>query len=462
MPFIIAVSFVLTTLAVPAQAVNPMRIQAGCDNGPGIPFNQGVAAYAVYDREANTTVSLAYDNGYTVANADGGARLWYTFDTVEPQQSADSVLIKVANSTSGATLLEQTFNRHPKCGERPGTHLPVAEDVTGSVPMGGQVTLAFLGSDPNPDDSLSYFLVTSPAHGTVNDDDLFLGQLIYTPEASFVGTESFIYAVEDGYGNTAEASVTIQVTNTQQVAPAAPAFQQVSMTTGKGAVTLSASASVNYRVYTIHNPGTPEEWSEDAVKTGTYEFPAGVKVRVVAEPASGSVVLTGTTEWVRRTYLVVTVKSTENAVSVYNPNPVPVRLSWSGFSTVVTAKTTRVIATTAPSITWSAKSELDEYVANGATVVRQVRPKAKITLNCRGSREITSLLLDNRASNVPVKFDFKIGGVWGGKKVVAARASFKVTHKGHLKPGRKVYVYAWTNNGKTHKLIKVLSVPRGC
>ena len=52
-------------------------------------------------------------------------------------------------------------------------------------------------------------LVDTPSNGTVtfNGD----GALIYTPDANFVGTDSFVYSVSDGNGGTAQATVEIAV-----------------------------------------------------------------------------------------------------------------------------------------------------------------------------------------------------------------------------------------------------------
>ncbi|WP_147023610.1 cadherin-like domain-containing protein, partial [Microvirga aerophila] len=58
--------------------------------------------------------------------------------------------------------------------------------------------------------SLSVSAVTQGGHGTV---ELKNGQITYTPEANFSGTDTFTYTVTDGQGNesTATASVTVTV-----------------------------------------------------------------------------------------------------------------------------------------------------------------------------------------------------------------------------------------------------------
>ena len=68
-------------------------------------------------------------------------------------------------------------------------------------------------------DSLTAALVSQPAHGSIS---LAVdGSFIYTPQASFLGTDSFTFSVSDGARTTAPVTATIQVTDTAPVATAA-------------------------------------------------------------------------------------------------------------------------------------------------------------------------------------------------------------------------------------------------
>ena len=85
------------------------------------------------------------------------------------------------------------------------TSLPVDPDsCTGGT---GTVTLA---------------ATSTPAHGTVSSPG---GVLTYTPNAGFVGTDSFDYTGTDGTGTSEAATVTVEVTD------AAPTCQNTSTTT---------------------------------------------------------------------------------------------------------------------------------------------------------------------------------------------------------------------------------------
>ncbi|HSN72849.1 MAG TPA: Ig-like domain-containing protein, partial [Steroidobacteraceae bacterium] len=95
---------------------------------------------------------------------------------------------------------------------------PVANDdaaQTRSGPTGGfPVSIDVLANDSDPDgDPLQYvnLIYSEPANGTITRQ----GLLIYTPNAGFVGQDSFSYEIDDGDGATDSAFVTIDVTASQ-------------------------------------------------------------------------------------------------------------------------------------------------------------------------------------------------------------------------------------------------------
>lgn len=79
-------------------------------------------------------------------------------------------------------------------------------------------SLSVLANDSDAEgDDLTIVSVSSPAHGTAVISG---NQVNYTPDAEYYGNDSFTYAVEDGYGGTATATVTI-VIERLNTAPAA-------------------------------------------------------------------------------------------------------------------------------------------------------------------------------------------------------------------------------------------------
>ena len=68
-----------------------------------------------------------------------------------------------------------------------------------------------LDNDSDPDgDSLSASITQPPLNGTatMNAD----GTFTYTPNAAYIGPDSFDYTIDDGHGHTATATVNITVT----------------------------------------------------------------------------------------------------------------------------------------------------------------------------------------------------------------------------------------------------------
>ncbi|MCE9525421.1 MAG: tandem-95 repeat protein [Planctomycetales bacterium] len=94
---------------------------------------------------------------------------------------------------------------------------PVSPDDAFTVDACSSLTVdapGVLGNDTDADsDVLTAALVSGPAHGalTLNDD----GSLSYTPDAGFVGTDSFTYMANDGKatGNVATVAITVQDLN---------------------------------------------------------------------------------------------------------------------------------------------------------------------------------------------------------------------------------------------------------
>ncbi|MEN8178484.1 MAG: Ig-like domain-containing protein, partial [Pseudomonadota bacterium] len=96
--------------------------------------------------------------------------------------------------------------------------LPIAIDDGATTDPNTPVTVIVLSNDNDADnDTLAVSNITiMPLNGTVqiNNDD----SITYTPNTGFVSTDNFTYEVEDGFGGTATATVTISVVNIAPVA----------------------------------------------------------------------------------------------------------------------------------------------------------------------------------------------------------------------------------------------------
>lgn len=93
--------------------------------------------------------------------------------------------------------------------------LPIAADATFHQPAAASMTFDVvpLGA-ASPGYSLIIASVGNGSHGTTQ---IVNNRIIYTPDATYRGNDSFVYSLSDGHGGTASGSVTLQ--DAQPVAP---------------------------------------------------------------------------------------------------------------------------------------------------------------------------------------------------------------------------------------------------
>jgi Big-like domain-containing protein len=118
-------------------------------------------------------------------------------------------------------------------------HFPIAQNDSASVTDGSSVAVPVLQNDSDPDnDALAISAVTQPAHGTAT---IAGATIVYTPGATFTGTDTFRYTIGDGKGGVASANVTITVSGAPNRAPQAEP-DNASTTFGR-AVTINVLAN---------------------------------------------------------------------------------------------------------------------------------------------------------------------------------------------------------------------------
>ncbi|KKB11471.1 hypothetical protein VE25_12620 [Devosia geojensis] len=89
---------------------------------------------------------------------------------------------------------------------------PLVSDSAVSVPAGTTTTITPSLSGPA---ATAVTVASGPSHGSVTEDGL---SFLYTPQAGFVGTDSFSYTASNASGTSAPATVTITVVATAPVA----------------------------------------------------------------------------------------------------------------------------------------------------------------------------------------------------------------------------------------------------
>ncbi|WP_232381150.1 Ig-like domain-containing protein [Paenibacillus tianjinensis] len=115
--------------------------------------------------------------------------------------------------------------------------LTVAENGSGSVTVTANDTDAENGLDPS-----TVAIKTQPSHGTVTVGAN--GQVTYTPNAGYSGSDSFTYTVKDTDGaesNPATVSVTVTAAPIPNTAPSAAADTLTVAENGSGSVTVTAN-----------------------------------------------------------------------------------------------------------------------------------------------------------------------------------------------------------------------------
>lgn len=86
---------------------------------------------------------------------------------------------------------------------------PVANNDTAEVQQGNSVTIDALANDTDADEDNLTITSATADNGVANIDN---NQIVYTPNAEFVGTDNVNYSISDGNGGTANAVVVVSVT----------------------------------------------------------------------------------------------------------------------------------------------------------------------------------------------------------------------------------------------------------
>ena len=123
----------------------------------------------------------------------------------------------VSFNAAGIYILRLTANDSVATGSTniiltvlPTNQPPVANNQSLSMAEDTDLKITLAGSDPEGA-SLTYTLLSQPAHGTLNLQPSTFNQFIYIPNANFKGFDSFTFKVNDGRLDSAPATVAINV-----------------------------------------------------------------------------------------------------------------------------------------------------------------------------------------------------------------------------------------------------------
>jgi hypothetical protein len=87
--------------------------------------------------------------------------------------------------------------------------VPMAENDTANTQQNGTISFNLLDNDEGVGDTIQVFIDAMPQNGAIElGDD---GLVTYIPDADFFGQDSFVYRIEDADGDSATASVSLNV-----------------------------------------------------------------------------------------------------------------------------------------------------------------------------------------------------------------------------------------------------------
>jgi VCBS repeat-containing protein len=197
-------------VTITITGVNDAPTDISLDNGSvaeNQPPGTAVGSFSTTDPDTGDTFT------YSLVDGEGGDdNVWFTTAGNQLQTTAsfdyetnNSYSIRVRTTDSGALHYEEAFTITITNVNEP----PVAENDTATTSQDTAVTIDVLNNDSDPDhDTLTVDSVTQGAHGSVINNG---GDVTYTPDDDFNGTDSFNYTISDGNGGTDTATVSVDI-----------------------------------------------------------------------------------------------------------------------------------------------------------------------------------------------------------------------------------------------------------
>ena len=169
------------------------------NNNIGVTFNyQGTTDGVTYSNVNSLTSLIAYGTPPTVGNDDFNGYYRNANSEVNGNftkslrslgQSDQTLALRVFGSVSGAN------------------QVPVANPQTLSILTNTSVSITLTATDPDGD-PLTYSVVTPPASGLLTGT---APNLVYTPNLNYAGTDAFTFIANDGFTDSAPATVSLSI-----------------------------------------------------------------------------------------------------------------------------------------------------------------------------------------------------------------------------------------------------------
>jgi len=124
------------------------------------------------------------------------------FDIPQYTPAGKKTIVATDNSdaSNSASSLFLIYNTAPVAGSQ--SSIFVSEN--------GAELITLKASDVNGD-ALSFFIDDDPSHGTLSEFDADTGEVVYTPETGYIGSDKFSFRVDDGDLESNESTISIHV-----------------------------------------------------------------------------------------------------------------------------------------------------------------------------------------------------------------------------------------------------------
>jgi len=210
-------------------------------------------------------------------NANGS----FTYTPATNFSGTDSFVYKANDGKADSGLATVTIT----VNAAPGNHPPVVSDFSGIfLANGTEQQFTFCASDADGD-PLTFRTIQPPSHGTAHivGGTVCQVQVIYTPGANFVGTDTFTYVANDGKSDSNTGNATLIVQPNVIIDDVSVNEGNSSGSVANFVVNLSAPAgtepiTIDWRT----EDGTAVAPSDYIAASGTLTFSAGVQQETIS------------------------------------------------------------------------------------------------------------------------------------------------------------------------------------
>jgi hypothetical protein len=172
-------------------------------NGPALTHPLTRMMIATTNRDGEQISGPIYDNGQNGDAVAGDGIFTGTLTDLKP----GPVVVEVRTDDPYFYRITTVGTVLAIGNDGPGNDAPIAMPAAVTVPGGEQTRIDLEAADPEGGD-VTYHIVSQPSHGKLGGGGPFY---YYTPNAGYMGSDSFTYRVHDGELYSATVTVTITV-----------------------------------------------------------------------------------------------------------------------------------------------------------------------------------------------------------------------------------------------------------